>query len=370
MITAINQQKTVKQTLHILSYLIVITGIGCSNGDDTDKVLPSVSDPTEGTVITLAGTGEAGLVNDSGTSASFNRPVDLAIDSNGDLFVVDQGNDRIRKVTQEGMVSSLAGSSKGFNDGTGSDAKFNAPISIALDKNNNLLLVDVGNYRIRKITPSGMVSTFMGSTPGIFNDHHTEARMGISTSIAISSNGVIYFSDYGEKGDSLSIIRRIYKGGVINWLGGAFGYKDGAGEDAQFWAPSSIVVDEDGNLYIADTKNHLIRKATSAGAVTTYAGSTKGYADGSSTEAKFNEPEGLAIDSEGNLYVADAVNHKIRKIDPDRNISTLAGSTRGFMDGKLLEAKFSLPTAVVIDKEGHLYVTDLGNNCIRKIILQ
>ena len=208
-------------------------------------------------VSTLAGS-TVGFRDGLGTTAQFNFPSGVALDAGGNVYVADFSNNLIRKITPEGLVSSLAGSTEGFRDGSGTSAQFNSPIGVAVDAAGNVYVADSFNNRIRKITPEGLVSTLAGSTVG---------------------------------------------------------FRDGAGTSAQFSYPIGVEVDAAGNVYVADYGNHLIRKITPEGLVSTLAGSTVGFRDGSGTSAQFNGPTGVAVDAEGNVYVADESNHLIRRIE-------------------------------------------------------
>jgi serine/threonine protein kinase, bacterial len=235
------------------------------------------------TVTTLAGSDNPGSNNGNGGNAGFSSPGGVAVDGSGNLYVADTDNNEIRKITPSGDVSSFAGSTKaGSADGTGSSASFNQPFGIAIDSNDNLYVSDYGNNEIRKITPAGVVTTLAGST----------------------------------------------KGGSAN----------GAGNSASFNLPAGIAVDSNDNLYVADRGNNEIRKITSAGVVSTLAGSTKsGSADGTGASASFNSPFGVAVDKNGNVYVADTVNNEIREVSPAGDVVTIAGSTTaGNKDGTAL----------------------------------
>jgi streptogramin lyase len=155
---------------------------------------------------------------------------------------------------------------------------------------------------------------------------------------------------------------------VTTVAGGTGGYADGAGTDARFDEPMGITADAAGNLYVADTYNHRIRKIDPSGAVTTVAGDgTWGSADGAGTAAQFNHPSGITADAAGNLYVADTYNHRIRKIDPSGAVTTVAGGTWGYAEGTGTDARFNLPSGITADAAGNLYVADYGNHRIRKL---
>jgi len=268
-------------------------------------------------VSTLAGSGSSGFADGTGTSAKFIRPSGVAVDSAGNVYVADTENHRIRKISPSGEVSTLAGSggfgsSGGSADGTGTAAQFDRPHGVAVDSAGNVYVADRYNHRIRKITPSGVVSTLAGSGVGGFADGTgTAAKFNYPTGVAVDSAGNLYVADqYFQR------IRKITASGVVSTLAGSWsGYADGTGTAAQFNYPAGVAVDSAGNVYVADTENHRIRKITPSGVVSTLAGSgSSGFADGTGTTAKFIRPFGVAVDSAGNVYVADTWNHRIRKI--------------------------------------------------------
>ena len=324
----------------------------------------TVAQPS-GVVSTLAGSGTFGYTDGTGTSAKFDYPPGVAVDGAGNVYVADQGNNRIRKITASGVVSTLAGSgTPGNADGTGTSAQFSYPYGVAVDGAGNVYVADQGNNRIRKITASGVVSTLAGSTSGYTDGTGTSAQFNNPYGVAVDGAGNVYVADrYNDR------IRKITTSGVVSTLAGSTnGYTDGTGTSAQFYNPFGVAVDGAGNVYVADLYNHRIRKITASGVVSTLAGNgTYGYTDGTGTSAKFNRPTGIAVDGAGNVYVADLSNHRIRKITTSGVVSTLAGSTYGYTDGTGTSAKFYYPSGVAVDGAGNVYVADYHNHRIRKI---
>jgi len=319
-------------------------------------------------VTTLAGSGTAGSADGTGTAAQFSGPRGVAVDSSGNVYVGDTLNSRIRKITPEGVVSTLAGSTSGFADATGTAAKFDRPQGVAVDSSGNVYVADYSNNRIRKITSAGVVTTLAGDrAEGDANGTGTAARFHGPSGVAVDSSGNVYVADRSNHR-----IRKITPAGEeVTTLAGTAtpGHVDTRGTEAKFNFPERVAVDSSGNVYVADTNNHRIRKITPAGVATTLAGSTRGFADGAGTKAWFDEPIGVAVDSSGNVYVADSYNHRIRKITPaDRVVSTIAGSgTADSADGTGTAAKFHSPIGVAVDSSGNVYVADSNNHRIRKI---
>ncbi|WP_412850400.1 T9SS type A sorting domain-containing protein [Chryseobacterium sp. PMSZPI] len=313
------------------------------------------------TVTTIAGS-TSGYADGNGTAAQFKNPSWLCSDSNGNLYISDNANHRIRKITPQGQVSTLAGSTSGYADGIGTAAQFNSTSGICIDGSGNLYVSDYDNHRIRKITPQGQVSTFAGSTQGYVDGLGTAAQFNNPTGIAIDPSENLYVADSNNHR-----IRKITPQGQVSTLAGSTsGYADGSGTTAQFNTPFGIAIDASGNFYIADLINNRIRKITPQGQVSTLAGSTSGYADGSGTTAQFYYPYGIAIDPSGNLYVSDHINNRIRKVTQQGQVTTVAGSTEGNADGSGTAAQFKLPSGIIINT-GNLYVADNGNHRIRKI---
>ena len=321
------------------------------------------------TVSTLAGSGTPGFTDGNGSTAQFNSPSGVATDVQGNIYVADYNNNRIRKITQAGVVSTLAGSgTAGFADGNGSTAQFNGPFGIATDTHGNIYVADFVNQRIRKISPAGVVSTLAGSTPGFTDGSGISAQFSYPTGVAADGQGNIYVADsFNQR------IRKISPAGVVSTLAGSiYGFADGNGSTAQFKYPEGVATDVQGNIYVGDQTNNRIRKITPAGDVSTFAGSTQGFADGNGTSAKFYAPLGVATDARGDIYVADSFNQRIRKISPAGEVITLAGTAAGgFADGSGSAAEFNAPAGVATDAQGNkIYVADTQNNRIRLITIQ
>jgi len=317
-------------------------------------------------VTTLAGSTD-GYVEGTGTNAKFDLPFGVAVDTSGNVYVADSRNHRIRKITPAGVVTTLAGSGTGgYADGAGTAAQFFRPQGVAVDSAGNVYVADyLNNNRIRKITPAGVVTTLAGSgTSGYADGTGTAAQFNNPHGVAVDIAGNIYVADRSN-----GRIRKITPAGVVSTLAGSTdGYADGTGASAKFGLPYGVAVDTSGNVYVADTYNHRIRKITPAGVVSTLAGSdTFGSADGAGDAALFWEPIGVAVDSAGNVYVADTNNHRIRKITPTGVVTTLAGSTSGYADGTGAAAQFYFPSGVAVDTAGNVYVADTYNHRIRKI---
>ncbi len=321
-----------------------------------------------GNVTTLAGNGNQAYADGIGNVASFNRPTGITVDGIGNVYVADHHNHRIRKISTAGVVTTLAGSgNRSYLDGIGTAASFNQPYDIVLDNSGNMYVGDNDNHRVRKISTAGVVTTFAGSGNTAYADGiGTAASFFWLCGVAIDSNGNLYVADFNN-----NRIRKISPAGVVTTLAGSgnYDFADGAGATASFRHPYSVAVDENGNVYVADTENHRIRKISPSGVVTTLAGSgNTGFADGTGTEASFYFPTGIAVDGNGNVYVADNHNHRIRKISPAGVVTTLAGSGNyDFVDGISTTASFRNPQDVAVDRNGNVYVADTENHRIRKI---
>jgi hypothetical protein len=329
----------------------------------------------DGIVTTLAGQpARSGSSDGAGGTARFNFPTGVAVDRAGTVYVADSNNDTIRKITPAGVVTTLAGlaGSPGGTDGTGGTARFKQPYGVAVDGSGNVFVSDSGNYTIRKITPAGDVTTVAGEAgnQGTTDGAGGGARFFQPTGVAVDESGNVYVADR-----MLCRIRKVTPAGVVTTLAGQGtpGSEDGTGSTARFQYPQGVAVDGAGNLYVADTFNHTIRRITPGGVVTTLAGKagsgdSPGFADGTGSAARFKYPTGVAVDGVGNVYVADSDNQTIRKVTPAGVVTTLAGQAGswGSADGTGDAARFYWPSGVAVDEIGSLYVADYGNNAIRK----
>jgi hypothetical protein len=340
-------------------------------------------------VTTFAGSGVSGYADGQGTSARFDYPIGVAVDSTGNVYVADKN--RIRKIAPSGTVSTLAGNNTyGYADGQGTSVRFDGPEGLAVDSAGNVYVADFYNNRIRKITPSGTVSTIAGPTSDIYSYGYVDgqgasARFNYPVDVAVDNAGNVYVADeYNHR------IRKITPSGMVSTLaGGGYGtdsfgftiggYADGQGISAKFNHPCGVAVDSAGNVYVVDKYNHRIRKITPSGTVSTLAGSGAvsdgktitggGNVDGLSISAMFHLPYGVVVDNAGNIYVSNS--SAIRKItqSPTVMVSTVAGGNYGYADGSGAFAKFdnALSGGVAVDSAGNIYVADSSNYRIRKI---
>jgi sugar lactone lactonase YvrE len=317
----------------------------------------------EGDVSTVAGFVQ-GYAEGSAGAPPFLDPNGLAVDASGALYVVEFSNHQIRKVTPEGDITTLAGDGTfGTRDGPGASAQFASPVYVAVNAAGTVYVADSGYHRIRKVTPEGLVTTFAGGSLGYKDDTGTSAQFSSPRGLALDAAGVLYVADSINH-----CIRKVTPEGVVTTLAGSSsGYKDGTGTSAQFSSPWGVAVDAGGTVYVADTNNHRIRKVTPEGEVTTLAGSSPGYKDDTGTSAQFYFPRSLGVNAAGILYVADTQNHRIREVTPEGVVSTLAGGNQGYGDGPGTSARFSLPFGVALDSAGRVYVADRSNKLIRRI---
>jgi sugar lactone lactonase YvrE len=297
-----------------------------------------------------------GAADGTAGAARFNTPNKIAIDAAGNLFIADSGNHTVRRIAIDGTVTTVAGVASGrifgAADGTGAAAQFGTPQGITADASGNLYVADTGSHTIRKITPAGMVTTLAGKpgVSGTADGTATDARFNFPTDVAIDAAGNLYVTDTGNV-----TVRKITPAGNVSTLAGSPGQpgiQDGVGAAARFSRPQGLTIDTAGNLFMTDSSDTTIRKITPSGRVTTFAGSIKfsGLADGVGAAAQLNAPHGITIDSLGNLYVADTGNCALRKITPDANVTTIP-NTRGNFCGAI---------GIAVDSASNLYVTSVN----------
>jgi sugar lactone lactonase YvrE len=334
---------------------------------------------TDGIVTTLTGSGDGitqgGFADGPPDVAVFNQPQGLSVDAGGNLYLADLSNHRIRKIDPAGNVITLAGTGEaGFADGRSYATQLNSPMGLVIDHSGNLIVAEFGNHRIRKITSAGIATTLAGSDLGRVGSGDgsaANATFGFPSGVAISPSGYIYVADGFNNNIRQVIPDAIVPGGVVSSIGILHeqGFRDGSASVVLFNGPAGIAADASGNLYVADTHNHAIRKIDQFGVTSTIAGNgTAGYLDGPGPVAQFNQPGALTVDNLGNIWVADTWNHRIRKITPAGVVSTFAGNgVQGFLNGTGTAAEFSAPYGITVDRARNLYIADYGNSVIRKI---
>ncbi len=389
-----------------------------TDGDKVRKISAS------GQVSTLAGSSVAGSDDGNGASAKFRGLLDIVVDGRGYLYVSDAGNSTVRKISPSGDVTTLAGSAglKGTTDGTGNAARFMYPAGLVVTPSGDLYIADSEARTIRKITPEGVVTTFAGTpnVSGRVDGAAGEARFGRPTLLALDGNGNLYVCDgssfvrkitsagvvstlAGSEGDSpgpwgtdgpggtvrfqnlrgitvdsagtlyvadYCAIRRILSDGMVStWLGGPnrFGTKDGGTGDARLSLPGGIVVSAGGEAFFTDGSN--VRRVSSSGIVSTFAGPGSAIADGVGDAARFGSPRSMAVGADGTLFVADASGHTIRQVTRAGVVSTLAGAPEisGFANGNGSNARFNSPKDIAVLPNGDLVVADSGNHVIRRV---
>ena len=306
---------------------------------------------------TFTGSGSSGNADGAGNIAQFNSPMGVCIDALENIYVADYQNHRIRKINPNGVVTTLAGSTQGYANGIGTAAQFNMPTGVCVDGLGNIYVADCGNHRIRKITSNGNVSTLAGSTQGYADGVGLAANFNYPNGICVGPSGNFYVADRNN-----NRIRKITPTGLVTTFAGSGNnsFSDGLGISAQFYAPRGICTDISGNIYVTDGNNYKIRKIATNGMVTTIAGSTFGNADGIGNVAKFNTPEGICTDISGNIYVADPFNKAIRKIDVNGLVTTL-------YDNRPFYQQYNSPMGVFSDVLGNLYFSNDNTNTIDKI---
>jgi len=335
-----------------------------------------------GIIITLAGSGQYGYGGDNGPArAALLKPSGVAVDSAGNVYIADPNNNRIRRVSAAGVISTAAGNGEFGYSGDGGNAtaaSLFTPYGLAVDSQGNLYIADSGNYRIRKVSPSGIISTLAGdggfdvSGDGV---PATAASLGFVTAVTTDASGNVFIAGNDQSGQG-STIRKVSVAGIINRIAGTGNAFSGDGSSAiaaSLNDPQGLALDSAQNLYIGDYGNRRIRKVSSLGIITTVAGSASyGFSGdgGSATAASLTKPDAVAVDAAGNVYIADTGNNRIRKVSPNGIIVTIAGNgLYGYSgdDGPATEASLNSPEGVAVDSAGTIFVVDSRNLRIRKI---
>ncbi|MFF4245635.1 RICIN domain-containing protein [Streptomyces sp. NPDC001822] len=345
----------------------------------TPQAESASGDTFEPRISTVAGTGAAGFAgdNESAVAAQLNRPYGIAVDGTGTLYLSDYSNHRVRKITTDGKISTVAGAAAGYrgDDGPAALALLNCPRDIAVDSAGSVYVTDSANNRVRKITADGKISTVAGTGAAGFSGDGgpaVKAQLNYPLGVAVDSTGALYICDHRN-----SRIRKVAADGKISTIAGSgvAGFK-GDGEPAvaaQLKTPYALAVDGSDELYIADAGNHRVRKVASDGTISTVAGSGVAGSsgdDGPATSARLNFPLGVVVDSAGTLYISDYENHRVRKVTADGTISTVAGTgTAGYGgdDGPAAQAQLNKPFGLAVDCVDTLYIADHFNNRIRKV---
>ncbi|MFY9609632.1 MAG: RHS repeat-associated core domain-containing protein [Blastocatellia bacterium] len=336
-------------------------------------VIPPGSAST--TVSTLAGLeGSPGFADGPSTQARFRDPAGIAVAPDDSVYVADAGNNRIRRVAPDGAVTTLAGDgTAGFADGPGASARFDNPQAVAVDSAGMIYVADTGNNRIRRIAVDGTVATLAGdSASGLQDGAGGQARFNAPRGLAVDDQGNLYVADTGN-----SAVRAVAPSGNVSTVAGD-GTIGSSDSPTRFDGLVGIAVDGATLfVYVADTGNHRIRRLTPAGATITIAGAERGFADGPASQARFAEPSGIAVDAAGKLIVADATNSLLRFVDPNlatsgtpEAVSTLAGTgDRGLTNGAGNVARFFIPGGVAVSQSSAVIVADTGNSVLRRVLL-
>ena len=366
--------------LHLPAGIAVDGGGNLYIADSANNAIRKIT--TDGVIHTIAGLGPLapGFFGDTGpaTAANLDGPLDVTLDSSSNVYIADTNNANVRKITSDGNIFTIAGSTTiasnvitiafGYSGdgGAATSAKLAGPAGVAIDSTGLLYIATYADNRIRQVGKNGNISTFAGNSGyGFAGDGGPaiNAQLAAPRGICVDSSGNLYLADHWN-----NRVRKI-AGGNISTIGGNglanFGGDNGAAISAQMSAPAGVVVDKAGNIYISDFLNNRVRMVSPNGIITTFAGNgLSGFSGdgGSATSAQLSQPAGLALDSSGNLYIADSNNSVVRKVTQAGIISTVAGTggVLGFSGdgGPATQAKFMAPFGVAVDSAGNLYIAD------------
>jgi sugar lactone lactonase YvrE len=355
-------------------------GAGEGTKMSTTQAEPTGGDNSTPPISTIAGTGAGGSGGDDGPAlaAQLNYPYGIALDGTGALYFSDHGNHRIRKISAGGTISTIAGTgTAGYrgDSGPAASAQLNWPRDVAVDDAGTVYIVDSSNHRVRRITADGTISTVAGTGRAGFGGDGgpaASAQLNVPFGLAVSSTGVLYIAEYNN-----NRVRRVTPDGKISTVAGT-GIAGSAGDggpavSAQLNRPQAVAVDESGNLYIADSHNHRVRMVAADGTISTVAGTGAagfGGDDGPATAAQLNCPLGLAVGGGGVLYFSDHHNHRVRMVAADGTISTVAGTgAAGFGgdDGPATAAQLNNPVGLAVSRAGALHIADHVNHRLRRV---
>ncbi|GHC84167.1 NHL repeat-containing protein [Streptomyces flavofungini] len=341
---------------------------------------PQPAGLAEGAIATVAGNGVAGYVSDGGPGAltRLHNPEGVAVDKNGNLYIADRNNHHVRKVTPNGIITTVAGTGEAgyISDGGPAVAtRLNQPVDVAIDGEGNLYIADIYNNRVRKVSPSGIITTVAGNgEAGYVSDGGPAiaTRLHHPHGVALDREGNLYISEWsGHR------VRKVNRSGIITTVAGngTAGYVSDGGPAiaTRLQHPDGLAFDREGNLYIAEYSNHRVRKVTPNGIITTVAGNgTAGFVSdgGPAIATRLNGPRRVAVDEAGNLYVSDQENHRVRRVSSDGTITTVAGNgTAGYVDdgGPAATTRIYQPQGVALDRAGNLYIADYSNHRVRGV---
>ncbi|MDN5200524.1 NHL repeat-containing protein [Fulvivirgaceae bacterium BMA10] len=345
----------------VLLICLIIAIVSCDDKKETVEPGEDVY-----VVTTFAGNGLAGFENGTNLNAQFHSPNALTVDEAGNLYVADGYNHSIRKIDPSGEVRTISGNGEsGYEDGRLDNARFTNPQGVAFDLTGNLLVAE--KNQIRKISTAGLVSTLAGQrdSSGFENGSTETAQFHGIKGIVADHNGNIFVADQFNH-----VIRKIDQNFDVRTFAGngLIGNENGLPEESKFNHPIDICIDQADMIYVADKQNNLIRSINKGGVVQIVAGSVYGYKDGALSEAKFKNPSGIAVDNDGNIIIADSQNFRIRLINKEGIVSTIAGDgVKGYANGNGLKARFGEIVDITVDHNGSIYLVDKTNHCIRKI---
>jgi uncharacterized protein (TIGR03437 family) len=335
---------------------------------------------TDGIINSIAGDGTIGYSGDGGlaTGAGLFQPYGISVDSAGDVYIAEAADCRVRMIDLKLDINTIAGNgSPGFagDSGPAGAALLNEPTGVVVDSSGNLYVADSLNGRVRKITPSAAISTVAGNGGYSYSGDGgpaAKAELYQPQAVAVDASGNSYIADSGNH-----VVRKVAANGTIATIAGngvaGYGGDGGSGAKAQLNTPTGVAVDNSGNVYIADSGNHRVRRVASDGSISTFAGNgTAGFAGdgGAAASAELYTPFGLAVDASGNLYIAELGNSRVRKVSTAGTITTVAGdgtTAYGGDGGPAVNAQLNYPQAVAVDAAGNLYIADTFNYCVRLV---